>query len=382
MTPSVLWVTPRADPAQRAGGDIRTIQLIKALSENLPVDVLVVGDPEVDSSRLQQVTGCRSARWLPGQAGVRARLLAIRHGWPLAVARSWSAEAQRVVEGRPHDVLVADFIQSALYAPERPHVLDLHNAEAARVAELPAPPQLMRRIEHGWDRRAMRRWESRAVRAPQAHVVVVSDQDADALGVPAAVVANGTGLQPLRAAPADGTLLFVGSLDYPPNLEAVRWWAEAVWPHVESGRKLTVVGRGGAAALGRLAGHPALHVVGEVADLIPHLSAASLAVVPLRHGGGSRLKVLEALAWSIPVLSTSKGVEGLGLAAGSEVVIADEPAGLARAVDQLMSDHHRRTATAAAGRAAAERFSWPVVAERLLEVIYATHSELERVHPR
>ena len=378
MTPSVLWVTPRADPAQRAGGDIRTIQLIKALALHVPVDVLVVGEPAVEVTAVEQVTGCRSVTWLPGQAGVRARVLAAGHGWPLAVARAWSPQARRVVRDGGHDVVVADFIQTAVYTPGRPHVLDLHNAEAARLAELPAPAQLLRRVELGWDRRAMRRWEDRAVRRPDARVVVVSPDDAALLGVPADVVPNGTALQPSRVAPDDGTLLFVGSLDYAPNLEAVRWWAEGVWPSLPSRRRLTVVGRGGAAALGPLAGHPGLDVVGEVADLTPHLSAASLAVVPLRHGGGSRLKVLEALAWSIPVLSTSKGVEGLGLAAGTEVVVADQPTELAAAVDDLMSDHPRRTATAAAGRAAAERFSWPTVGASLLEVIHALHRDSGR----
>ena len=196
MTASVLWLTPRADPRQRAGGDIRTVQLVKALAQHITVDVLVVGYPRVDAEELEAVTGARSVRWLPGNEGVRLRALAVRRRWPIAVASMWSRSAQEAVASSVShgSVIVADFIQSAVYAPAGPYVLDLHNAESVRLAEVPVSSSLRARLENAWERRAMSRWESSAVNDPRARVVTVSADDAGLLGVAAVVVPNGSSL--------------------------------------------------------------------------------------------------------------------------------------------------------------------------------------------
>jgi glycosyltransferase involved in cell wall biosynthesis len=122
-------------------------------------------------------------------------------------------------------------------------------------------------------------------------------------------------------------------------------------------------------ALGPLRDHPGVRVLGEVADTAPVLERAGLVVVPLRSGGGTRLKVLEALAHGRPVASTAKGAEGLPLGERDGVVVADTAADLARTVDALHADPARRTALGTAARAAATPYDWRVVGRAFADLV-------------
>ena len=372
----VVWITPQADPDARSGGAQRTLRLLEELAKTFDVEVIVVGDPRVDAERLKAVTGVAEAVWFPGPHAVRARFLCLRHGWPLAVARMWNPAVETVVERHQDAVVVAEYPQAALYAPSRPYLLCLQNAEGDRVRRLPAERGPLQRLQRRWERLRLPMWESRAARGTHARVVTVSEADAITLGVPATVVANGTVLRPPRTPAAEGLLLFVGALDYAPNAAGLRWWAESVWPHLPAGSpRLTVVGRGGREALGPLASHESLDVVGEVADVASYYLAAALVLVPLLHGGGTRLKILEALAWSPPVLSTTKGAEGLGLAPSQDLEIADTPADFARMTSQLLSSPARRLALAQAGRLAANPFSWDLIGRTLADLVRRVDAE-------
>jgi glycosyltransferase involved in cell wall biosynthesis len=248
------------------------------------------------------------------------------------------------------------------------YVLSLHNVEHRLLASLPTPDTLLRRLELRWEINATRRLERVAAVDPRALVVTVSPQDRDALGA-GIIVPNGADL-PLAPGRRDvaGPPLFVGSLDYGPNLRAVEWWVREVWPHLPAGMPpLTVVGRGGARALGSLAESPAVNAVGEVPDVGPFLERAGSVVVPLQHGGGSRLKVLEALAWERPVVSTRKGVEGLALESGRHVLVADSPEAFAAALLRVMTDAEKGDQLTRAGRQVAEALSWGTVAARFAD---------------
>lgn len=370
--PRVLWITAHADPSLRSGGALRTARLIRELTSEFAVDVVVVGSAPIDARLLAEVSGAASARWLPGTRGVAARWLALRKGWPFAVARMHDPLAGELLREDPARVVVAEHPQAALYHPGRQYVLHLQNAEGQRIRELPVAGGPVERAHRLWERRALPRWEHRAVHDPLATVVVVSPEDAEALGVAASVVPNGTDLRPARELPDQGTSLFVGALDYAPNRAGLEWWAREVWPHLPAGwPPLTVVGRGGRAALGELADHPSLEVIGEVDDLDPYYRAARVVVVPLLHGGGTRLKILEAMAWSIPVVSTSKGAEGLVMSPGRDLVIADSPRRLAEEVVDLHS-HDRARQIGTAGRAAVTRYSWASLGDDLRAVVRST----------
>jgi glycosyltransferase involved in cell wall biosynthesis len=164
-------------------------------------------------------------------------------------------------------------------------------------------------------------------------------------------------------------LLFFGTLSYGPNADGLVWFCEQVLPRVRQSKpdvRLEVVGLDPpprVTALGRL---PGVQVTGFVPDIRPKLWSATMCVVPLLAGGGTRLKILEALAAGCPVISTTVGAEGLELMDGKHLLIADDPEEFARDVVALLESDALRHRLADAGRrAVAEKYDWQEIAPRL-----------------
>ena len=140
------------------------------------------------------------------------------------------------------------------------------------------------------------------------------------------------------------TMLFVGTLSYAPNADAVMWLTSRVWPRLRIASKnvrLVIAGRDPPDWMVRLGRQPGIVVAGSVPDVAPFYREASLAVVPLRAGGGTRIKLLEASAWGVPSVSTSFAATGLDLRPGIDVVLANSEAGFARACISLLTEPHR-----------------------------------------
>ena len=140
------------------------------------------------------------------------------------------------------------------------------------------------------------------------------------------------------------TVLFQGTLRYPPNAEAARFLVREVGPHLRRlvpDVRIRLVGTP-AAGLASLGDPPAVTLVGQVPDIADELARADLVVVPLRFGSGTRLKVLEAFAQKVPVVSTTLGAEGLGVQDGVHLLLADTPEGLAEACARLLADEALR----------------------------------------
>ena len=170
------------------------------------------------------------------------------------------------------------------------------------------------------------------------------------------------------------TLVFSGTLDFRPNVDAVTWFVREVLPYVRARQpdvRLLVVGKRPAPALRRLADEGALLLTGEVSDVRPYLAGAAVYVVPMRIGGGVRLKLLEALALELPVVSTRMGAEGLaGLRAGEHCLMSDDAAGFAEATLRLLDDPALGRRLGAAGRIlACQRYDWSVIVPQL-EALY------------
>jgi glycosyltransferase involved in cell wall biosynthesis len=208
------------------------------------------------------------------------------------------------------------------------------------------------------------------LRSPAA-LVVVSQRDARLLGR-GLVVLNGADLPAQPPAPRFGPPVFVGALDYRPNEDAVRWWVREVWPRVRTRTPLVVVGRRAGDVLRDLRGHPAIELIGEVADVSPHLAAAAFAVVPLRAGEGTRIKVLEAMAHARAVVGTRKALEGLDLGEAHGVIEADGAEPLAAAVDALITDRARARALGQRARDRAKDFAWDVVSLPFVDLMRRT----------
>jgi glycosyltransferase involved in cell wall biosynthesis len=170
------------------------------------------------------------------------------------------------------------------------------------------------------------------------------------------------------------TLVFSGTLDFRPNVDAVTWFVREVLPHVRARRpdaRLLVVGKRPAPALRRLADEGALVLTGEISDVRPYLAGAAVYAVPMRIGGGVRLKLLEALALELPIVSTTMGAEGLvDLRAGEHCLISDDAVGFAEATLRLLDDPALGRRLGAAGRVlACQRYDWSVIVPQL-EALY------------
>jgi glycosyltransferase involved in cell wall biosynthesis len=203
---------------------------------------------------------------------------------------------------------------------------------------------------------------------------ICSDKDADALrkrGTPAALVVVPNSLPNLRQLPprhASGSthILFLGTMTYQPNDDGAIYFCNEILPHIRAQAQQPVsteiVGRGPSPAVKALADDKTISVTGEVDTVEPCYERADIVVVPIRFGGGTRIKILEALALGRPVVSTSIGAEGLDLVDGRDILIADDVESFAAACLRLIADPELRRKMIASGR---ERFSESYEASRV-----------------
>ncbi len=284
-------------------------------------------------------------------------------------------------------------------------ILDEHNAEYL----------LQRRIfendwQAGWGRRPVAlyswlqarrllRYEKKALNVFN-RVIAVSDPDRQALSgliwperkvlarrmseqhQPITVIPNCIDLEefvppPDRQAEQPDQLVFTGTMDFRPNVDAVTWFAREVWPLVRQAKpqaRFVIVGRRPAPAVANLKLVPGIEVTGTVADARPYIRQSALYVVPIRMGGGVRYKVLEALAMGKAVVSTTFGADGIDLTPGQEALLADSPVDFARAILELLDDPLRRATLATYGRAFVEaNFDWRKMLPRLDQVLNLDH---------
>jgi len=166
-------------------------------------------------------------------------------------------------------------------------------------------------------------------------------------------------------------IVFVGSMDYAPNVEAATWFARRIWPRIHARYpewRLALVGSNPAAAVRELRSGPNVEVTGTVADVRPYYRGALAAVVPLRTGGGTRLKILEAMAAGVPVVSSAIGAEGLAVSPGKDIEIVAEEEGWRAALAALAEDAALRRERVECGlRLARSRYDWKIVGEALYE---------------
>ncbi|NOT02511.1 MAG: TIGR03087 family PEP-CTERM/XrtA system glycosyltransferase [Phycisphaerales bacterium] len=194
----------------------------------------------------------------------------------------------------------------------------------------------------------------------------------DALSDRLHIIGNGAdiGMEPLRTADrADPVIGFVGQMDYAPNIDAVRWFADCVFPVVRNrapNATLEIVGRAPTRAVRTLAGRENIRVTGAVPDVRPRLERFAVSVAPLRIGRGIQNKVLEAMSAARPVVLTSISAAGIDAVAGRHFLIADDPQSYADAIVRLLNAPAERAAIGAAARAwVAQNASWPHELARL-----------------
>jgi glycosyltransferase involved in cell wall biosynthesis len=176
---------------------------------------------------------------------------------------------------------------------------------------------------------------------------------------------------------SEEALVFTGQYEVETNLDAVRWFTATCWPLIKArrpGLRFYIVGPGAGAELAALAAHDdSITVTGEVDDVRPYLHRARLFVCPVRHGSGLKFKVLEAMASGVPVVSTSRGAEGIPMQNGDTGFLADKPEIMAECIDLLLGDESLRGDIARQARTlVADRFDWNHVIDRLESVMRDT----------
>ena len=393
----ILWLKSDLLLPLDKGGKLRTWHLLRHLARRHDITYVAFSEPGASPADL---TGMREVvshletipRTDPPKGSLGFYVDAARHVMdplPYAVGKYRSRMFRRRVAAllatERFDVVVCDFLPPAVNLPRRlpcPAVLFTHNVEAEiwrRHAETKTGwiARSLYRAQH----RRMLRYEGRQIAAFDG-VLAVSDADRETLGrlypdaarQPIHVIPTGVDtdfFSPSISNPQSASrndLVFTGSMDWLPNEDAMRYFCRDILPLIradEPDARLSIVGRAPTPAVRRLAAeHPdCVRVTGRVDDVRPYVRDAAVYVVPLRIGGGTRLKIFEAMAMGKAIVSTTVGAEGLPVTNGEHLLLADEPRAFARDVVRLMRDGDRRRVLEAAARAlVVERYDWSAAA--------------------
>ncbi len=403
-TPRILFLTPQLPYPPEQGAALRNYSLIRQVARRHAVSLLTFA-PHGPASDDPLLSLCHVLHTVPPPERSRrdrVHTLALTR-LPDMAERLQSvpfAEALRdLVTREQFDVLQVEGIEMAPYAhlvrgwlgDRSPAlVFDDHNAEyvlqrRACLADVRRPTRWPVAAYSLAQWRRLARFERAFCREAEV-VVAVSEADAGALrqldpSLEPLVVPNGVDTERYHPGLPDDVplqhpaVVFTGKMDYRPNVDAMLWFHGRVWPLVRRAApdaRLYVVGKSPHPRLAPLSHDPSVTVTGWVPEVLPYLGGADVVVAPMRTGGGTQLKVLEAMATGRPLVTTTFGAEGVGLTPGRHALVEDEPGGMARAIATLLTDANAGRALGAAGRElVVERFDWSVVAQRLEEVYAA-----------
>ncbi len=406
--PRVLMITPQSPYPPRQGAALRNYHLLARLARHASVDLLTFvdpGQPRPEQSPLGTLCHHVYAHPTPSRSLLQRLQTLLLSLTPDLVTRLDDEAMHRLVgdlaKGTAYDVILVEGLEVAAYAftylahlknGERPRlVYDAHNAEymlqmRAFVTDAMSPlrwPAAMYSLLQWLKLRRYERWLCQQA----DHVVAVSEADRDnlrRLGVetPITVVPNAVDVAyydeynangPTDIAMSPMSLVFTGKMDFRPNVDAVLWFLDEVWPRVRQAipdAQFYVVGRSPHKRLFSRAETPGLFITGEVPDVRPYLKQAQVYVAPLRVGGGTRLKLLEAMAMRKAIVSTTVGAEGYPVEPGKHLFIADDAASFAEAIVILLEDPDLRDQLGEAAHAfVAEHYDWDAVFPRFLEAL-------------
>lgn len=372
------------------GTKLRVSNLLRQLAAHHTIDLLAFSDQPVTPAQYAQAEQvCASVGVYPRrifQPSTRQALAGLLSTRPRSEVATFSAEmaaavAQHIAR-QPVDCVLAFEFLMAPYVPADPAI-------PAIVDELQVAPiyeryarqtQLAPRLRAGLTWLKTRAYVARRL-ARFAACTVASPRERDlvlkALHVAperVIVVPNGADLSApdTAIAPVADTLIYAGALTFDANFDAVDYFLRSIFPRIQTNHPdvvLTVTGSTQGVDLARLPAMRGLRLTGFVDDVRACVAASWASVVPLRVGGGTRLKILESLALGVPVVATSKGAEGLDLAPGEGILVADEPDAFARRTGDLLGDGELRQQIGARGRQAVQRYDWRKIGAQMNELV-------------
>ena len=382
--PHVAWVTSDPPHSNGSGGALRQAYLLDALARE--ADVHLVSWGEVTDPRVR--SRCASVIDLPtppdeATPAWRRRMTNVRQCLPGSQASDVAAGAHArealasLVRGLDVDAVCVEGLRLAHLLPAHrtarwsltlPYLPSETERQWAQVSTT-AQQRLVRLRNSAHARRAERRFCGL-----YDAVFTMCEEDADALAGPSIVVPNGVDAARYQPSPppADAHIVFIGRLNFPPNIDGATWFAREVFPRVREQRpdaKFALVGLDPAPEVVALENDPGVTLHRNVPDTRPFLAAARVTVVPLRFGTGTRLKALEAMAAGRPLVGTAIGLAGLGLSP-TQACVVDDAATMAASILRLLADDETCRDMALAARQLVERrFTWEAIAPNFIRAV-------------
>ena len=388
----ILFLSPTVPFPLTDGGRIRVFNLLKQIAAKSDITLLALETQPTDEegvAELQQlgvqVHLVPNAPTLP-RVSLRTLINAFHRQQPITVARydlpAYRQKFKELIATEDYDLVHYEMFHTAQFHTETdlPGVLSQQNVDSEiwrRLCGETANP--FYKFVYWTQQRAFQRYER--VLSPKFDAVTcTSDIDAtvfqhhcaeDAI----AIIPNGvdvTHFQPDFTTEAPAHLIYIGSMAWYPNEDAVAFFADEILPGIQSEVpevQFSIVGGNPSARVQKLEEREGVIVTGRVPEIKPYFAESTVFVVPLRIGSGTRLKILEALAMGKAIVSTSVGAEGLDLKDGEEIFIADEPKPFAEAVTRLLTDPALRRRIGENGRARVEKdYDWRSIGEKLYQL--------------
>lgn len=393
MSRSVLFLAPQLPYPPHQGAPMRNLSMIRAGHEwGANVDLITVAADVSDATKQALSRYCRDVTSLPGprRSTITRVVDTVRSPLPDMAARLWTEPLRDLIQARArereYDLVQIEGIEMARYVMESRVaarvVFDDHNVEyllqeRAWQVDRKRPQKIAGGVYSSVQARKLRAFE-RSICAVSDAVITVSAEDAEALRQfgprHSVVIPNALELMayPFQAPdPSESpTLIFAGTMDFRPNADASLWFIDRILPLVaqrEPAVQCFFAGRSPKRELVRRGqADSRVAVTGEVPDMMPYWRRASICILPLQVGGGTRFKALEAMALGVPIVSTTQGMEGIQAIPGRDFLRADDPASFSESIIQLFHDHPLRAALAHSARGIVEtHYTQSAVSEAL-----------------
>ena len=394
----ILWVKPGKLLPLDTGGKLRTYNILRQLDSGHELTYLSyyggARDEQYERDIVDHLPGTLSMHTAaPDTTPVERYLDYLRRlpsRAPYAVSKFTARQVRETVSDwirqQKFDVAVCDFLSSALNFPDHlatPSALFQHNVETVlwkRKAEFEVKTvdRIVSKIEYA----KMVRFEPAQVRRFH-HVIAVSEADRQAMSgmvdpshisvVPTGVDLSKYEYDP-QVEPNCPLVVYTGSMDWEANIDGVEFFCREIWPVVlrkVPNARFRIVGRDPHPRVKKLASD-SVEVTGTVPSIVPHLREATVFVVPLRIGGGTRIKIYEGMATGKATVATSVGAEGLDVQHGRDILLEDDPKAFAEAIVTLLKDPGMRRRYEAAAAATARKYDWSVIGQTFVGVLRTT----------
>ncbi len=392
----ILWVKANKLLPLHSGGDIRSYHIARHLASRHELCFFSYFDGKPDAKYERELAqdfprafcmATGKSRSAPARAMDYA--LKLKNPAPYAVSRFESTAVRKQLESwltsERFDVAVCDFLDAAVNfdAWPTPAVLFQHNVESEiwrRHSETEANP--VKRAICALEFKKMLAYEKATLPRFQ-QVIAVSEHDKELMGAwidrsQISVIPTGVDLRQFQGVSSDRTraplVVFIGAMDWEPNIDAVEFFCKDIWPQILAAvpeAKFRIVGRNPVRRVQHLTCE-SVEVTGRVPAVVDHLRDAAVVVVPLRIGGGTRLKIYEAMAAGKAIVSTSIGAEGLDVHHGRDIILADGATNFGASVSLLLKDEAMRNKYERAAAELAARYDWSNVGaefEAILEKV-------------